>query len=95
MKMEFATEIYNRQKCVERNIDHWETKADDTPVNRNLPWEYLIFEEKLQRNDFNKLSKPGFWSTLRVGDGFKDILKNVIPTFWNNGNTQLCLQKIL
>lgn len=44
-------------------------------VGNDITWLSISTEEKLKREDLQKLSNLPFWKGLKLGDGFKAILK--------------------
>jgi hypothetical protein len=90
-KAEHAEEKHARRTAVPLTMDALVKIAALTAVGNDSTWENPA--KVLRTQDLERLASKKFWKELKVKDGFKDILKVVLPNFWKDSMAEEKVKK--
>ena len=82
-KAEVAKKQRSTQTRTEKSMAEWREKSKMSQVGNAATWENISPEERQRRSDLEKLSNKSFWEKLKVKDGFKTMMKDVLPMVWD------------
>jgi len=69
----------SREELTEENCREL---AAQTVVGNDADWENVSEDERIRRDNLDRLAKLSFWRKIKVDDGFFDKVKAVLPIFW-------------
>ena len=93
MKQALARKSNPRIKTL--SFTDYQDIANNLVVDNDITFKYLSPQEIERRNDVERYSQYGFWNSLRVMDGFREQLKEVLVGFWCNEMETVSKSKIL
>jgi hypothetical protein len=90
-KAEHAEEKHTRRIAVPLTMVALMEIATLTAVGNDSTWESPA--KVLRTQDLERLASKKFWRELKVKDGFKDILKVVLPNVWQDSMAEEKVKK--
>ena len=93
MKQALAQKSNPRIKTL--SFTDYQDIANNLVVDNDITFKYLSPQEIERRNDVERYSQYGIWNSLRVMDGFREQLKEVLVGFWCNEMETVSKSKIL